>query len=155
MLAGLGVLHVIDCHLIHIFRGIGKLHHLYAVEALGGSEETFEHVVEREVGAHFRFIEVIFLLLHLLGIVVIVPRGDLEVAPFGIDDSLHVGDFFSRAGHCRGEHLHQQILGGFGSLGHYARCHHLGEVVEAHNLRLLGAKSHDLFYDRNVVVFPR
>ena len=46
MLAGLGVDHVVDGHLVHVSFRVGHLHHLYAVEALGGQEEPLQHVVE-------------------------------------------------------------------------------------------------------------
>ena len=65
---------------------------------------------------------------------------------------LHVAHFLFGAGDCRGEHLHEQVLGVLGGLGHYARGHHLGEIVEAHDVGFLVAELDDLLDDGEVGV---
>ncbi len=46
MFAGLGVNHLIHLHLIHIFRGIRHLNHLYTVKFLSAIEQTLQHVLK-------------------------------------------------------------------------------------------------------------
>ena len=120
MLPCLGVLHIVDRHLIHIFWRVGHLHHLYSIKTLGGGEKSVQDILKGEIGAYLVLFDIEFLFLHLPGIIVVVPGLDLESAFLGIDHGLHVGHFLMASLHGRLKHLHQQIGGGFGGLGHHS-----------------------------------
>ena len=152
VLAGLGVDHVIYLHVLHIFGSVRHRHKLDAVQFLGGIEQALQHLVHAQIGTKVGLVEVILLLLHLVGIVIIVPGGDGDVVAMLVSVGLHVLHLLVRALHGRLEHLHQQVGGVFGSLGHHSRRHHACEVLETHDVGLLVAQLHYLGDDGHIGV---
>ena len=136
----LGIFHVVNGNFGVILGSIGHLGECDAVEAVCHSENSLHHVLKLEVWANIVLAEVEFLLLHLLGIVIVVPGCNLEVATLLVHVSLHIGDFLLHLGYSRTPYLIEQILG----ILHFL-CHHVVHLVgckrlETEQFCLLGAK---------------
>ena len=147
VLAGL-VLHLIDLHGGGEGRNAVHLGEGEAVELAGGPEHAVAHLVELQVRLHLVHIQVVLRLAHLLGVVAIVPALDLDGARralgmFGVGDRLHVGHFLVDAGDGGGPHLHHQVHGVLGRLGHLVLQLPGGVVGIAHQLGLLVAQRQD------------
>ena len=130
------------------------------VAALGEAhaEQLARHVegrgddaVELQIGLDLEIVDIEGGLAHLLGVVAPVPRGELEVAAFGLCGLLQLGALLARAGARRPPYLHQQLAHGRGRLRHRELERRLRRRLEAQQPRPLGAQTQDLSHDLAVV----
>ena len=76
-----------------IYRNVLSLLERDAIELVGGKEHAvLENVVDLEVRLDLRLIERVLRLSHLLRIVLIIPRSQLESALLRVDELLHVSN---------------------------------------------------------------
>ncbi len=135
--------HVVDLNVWMIDWCVGNLLECQSVKAVGHREDALAHVVDREICAHIVFVEVELLLFHLLGIVVIVPSSDFEVAAVVVDIRLHISDFLFRFLHCWLPNLHQQILSSLHCLRHHVGCLEVGIGLVAEDVGFSLAQAQD------------
>ena len=133
-----------------IRRHVLQFLHIHAIKRIGSDEDAFHHVLELEVGLGEFFVEVIFLLAHLLGIVPPVPLLYLAAGrKFAsryvlIHQLLHVIDLLLgfRYGSCH--NVGEEGINRFCVVCHLGFEEIGGRIVVAHNLCLLDAKAHDV-----------
>ena len=144
--------HVPHAHVWVVHRQIVALLEAQAVELVGGEEHAVgEHIVQLEVRAQLRFIELVLGLAHLLGVVGPVPGGELEAALLGVDQLLHVGCLLPGVGHGRRGEVIQQLVHRRGGLGGLVLQHVAGVVGVAQQLGAFGAQPGQLGHHLAVV----
>ncbi len=147
------VLDIVDGHLWVVLRGVLHLGEGEAVEFVGDIENAvFHHAVQFKIGANVIVAEVELLGFDLSGIVIVVPRGNLEVGSVCVGIGLHVGHFFVHLLDGWPPELHEQFLGALHRLGHHG-CHGIvGKGLIAQNLRFALAQFDELVDVGRVVV---
>ena len=116
----LSILHVIDGNLGIILGRIFHLGESDAVELVGNIEDAvLHHAVEFKVRTNLILAEAVALSFHLAGIVIVVPRLELEVGTMGVGILLHVGNLLVNLLDCWSPNLHEQVLGILHGLSHH------------------------------------
>ena len=97
-------------HVGIVDRNVVSLLERQPVQLVGGEKHSvLQHVVQFEVGHDLRFIQIVLRLPHLLGVILPVPRLELEPALLGVDQLLHVGSLHART-RCRWRNQIRQQL---------------------------------------------
>ncbi len=139
----LAALDLIDRHVGVVDRQAVHLGEGEAVHLAGAPEHGAADVVELQVRLHLVHVDVVLRLAHLLGVVAIVPRRDLDAGMLLVGDGLHVGHLLVHARDRRRPHPQHQAHGRVGGLGHLVLELPGGVVGEAHQLGLLGPQRQD------------
>ena len=138
-------------------RHVLQLFHIYAVECVGGNEDAFHNVLEFEVRLCQFFIEVVFLLAHLLGIVPPVPRFYLAASrKFAcrnvlVHQLLHIIDLLFCLGYGSNHDVSEESIDSLSVVSHLRLQNIGGRIIIAHNLCLLNTKTHDVKNELTVV----
>ena len=111
-------LHLIDRHVRVLHRDVGCRREREAVELAGGPVHAVAQLVHLQIRLHRVEIEVVAGGPHLLGIVAVVPGGDLDAGALLVGDRLHLGDLLADAGDGRGPDAQHQRHRRLGRPGH-------------------------------------
>ncbi len=147
----LEILHLIHLHFVVILRSIGQFGECHSIESFSHREYTLSDVFESEIAAHLVLVESILVATHLFGIVIVIPRSDLEVIALLVGESLHFSHLLMHPLYRRLPYLHEQTLGIGRILGHHIGRHIRRIVGITEQTRLLRTQLNDLLYDRTVV----
>ncbi len=123
-----------------------------AEQLLRGVERGFDQVAELEIGFELGFVEIIFLLAQLFGVIAPVPRRQAEIAALPGDKVLQCVAFFQCAQPCRSPDIFQQGAGLLWRARHAVGQLEGGEILVPQQGCAFGAQGQHLGDDGVVVV---
>ena len=133
-----------------IRRHVLQFLHIHAIKRIGSDEDAFHHVLELEVGLGELFVEVVFLLTHLLGIVPPVPLlylaagRKLARCDVLVHQLLHVIDLLFGSVHGSLHDVGEEGIDCLRVVRHLRFEDVGGGILIAHNPCFLDAEAHDV-----------
>ena len=142
---------LIHLHILLIDGNLLVLAEGQAIQFVADHKEALAGGVEREVGADFLFVEVVFLLSEFLTIVAPVIRLKFEATALLVNHLLVEGSLLLGLGQCRGPHMVEQLIDIVGVLGHTILQYEVGIAVITHDVGAFQTQVHNLV-DKALVV---
>ena len=123
-----------------------------AVEPVGEEKDTRLHVLDREIGAQHLFVERIFPLAQLLGVIPPVPRFENGPLPIGLQQRIHLRELLPGPCERRFPDPFEQFAGRLGRAGHLLGQHVIGIGVVAEQAGFFEPQADEIVDDLLVVV---